>query len=266
MAENTFTPGHFCWWELATTDTAGAKDFYAGLFGWTPRDIPMSETMVYTMLEKDGKQAAALYQIDAEMTAQGIPPHWGSYIGVENADETVAKAKSENATVLAEPVDVMNEGRMAVLQDPTGAQIRVWQPANHTGAHHVNEVGGVVWNELMTPDATAAGTFYGNVFGYDVNVMPFGESTYTILKSGEVQAAGVMQMDGDMWTGIPPHWMAYFGVEDCAASANRAKELGGEIKVPPTPIPGIGTFSVIADPQGAVFSIITMEMPEPSQN
>lgn len=258
MSDTTFTPGQFCWWDLSTTNPEKAKEFYSALFGWTPRDIPVGEGAVYTMLEKDGKQAAALSSMQPEMVAMGVPPHWSSYIGVEDVDSAVAKAKELKATVLAEPFDVMTEGRMAVLQDPTGAQICLWQPKNHKGAQHVNAVGGVIWNELATPDAPAAGEFYGSLFGYDVKPSPMGDFTYTTLSKGDSQLAGIMPMEGEMWAGIPPHWMPYFAVDNAQASADSAKALGADIKVPPTVIPNIGTFSVIQDPTGAVFSIIEM--------
>jgi uncharacterized protein len=255
-----FKPGQFCWWDLSTTNPSAARDFYTALFGWTPRDIPMGEGAVYTMLEKDGKQAAALSGMQPELAAQGVPSHWSSYIGVENADATVAKAKELNATVLAEPFDVMTEGRMAVLQDPTGAQICVWEPKNHKGAEHVGAPGGVVWNELATPNAPAAGEFYSNVFGYDLNVMPAGDMTeYTMLTIGESQMGGIMPMEGEMWAGIPAHWMPYFSVDNIESTVATASSNGGEVKVPPTPITGIGTFSVLKDPTGAVFSVIQME-------
>jgi predicted enzyme related to lactoylglutathione lyase len=254
-----FKPGHFCWWDLSTNDPEKAKTFYSTLFGWTPRDIPVGENQTYTMLEKDGKQAAALSSMQPELAAAGVPPHWSSYIGVESVDQTVARARELNATVLAEPFDVMTEGRMAVLQDPTGAQICVWEPKNHRGAQHMYEPGGVVWNELATTDAPAAGEFYGNLFGYDVAEMPMEGMTYRMLNKGEAQAGGIFPMEGEMWAGIPPHWMPYFAVENIQASAETASTAGGEVKVPPTPIPGIGTFAVVADPTGAVFSMIQME-------
>lgn len=259
MSESTFKAGEFCWWDLSTNDPSKAKDFYSKLFGWTARDIPVGEGMVYTMLEKDGKQAAALSGMQPEMAAMGVPPHWSSYIGVDDADAIVARAKALNATVLAEPFDVMNEGRMAVLQDPTGAQICVWQPKDHKGAQHKNAVGGVIWNELATPNAPAAGEFYSSLFGYQASTMPMGEmGTYTLLNQGETQAAGIMPMVGEQWTGIPPHWMPYFAVENVEDSVATASSLGAEIIVPPTPIPEIGTFSVVKDPTGAVFSVIQM--------
>lgn len=261
MSTQQFQPGQFCWWELATSDANAAKQFYTSLFGWTVRDIPLDGGNTYTMLEKDGKQVAALYQ------DKDRPTHWGSYIGVESADATVAKAKELNATVMMEPFDVMTEGRMAVLQDPTGAVFSVWEPKNHKGAAHVNDVGGVVWNELMTPDAGTANKFYGDLFGYGINTMPYGGSDYTILSIGESQTAGVMEITSDMPPGMPPHWSAYFAVENTQSAADTAAKLGGNVMVPPTPIAGVGIFAVLSDPQGGVFSVLEPDMSgNPSNN
>lgn len=256
MGDNTFTPGQFCWWDLSTTDPTKAKSFYSNLFGWTPRDVPVGDEMVYTMLEKDGMQAAALSSMQPEMAAQGVPSHWSSYIGVDDADATVARAKELHATVLAEPFDVMTEGRMAVLQDPTGAQVCIWEPKDHKGAQYRNGPGAVVWNELGTRDPKGAGDFYGSLFDYDVKEMPMGESTYTILNKGETQTAGIMPMQGEGWEGVPPYWLPYFAVEKAQAAVDTASASGGTVIVPPTPIPDVGTFAVLQDPTGGVFAVL----------
>src|SRR5438067_1905114 len=133
-------PGTFCWWELGTTDADDAKKFYGNLFGWNPNDIPIGENVFYTMLELQGKSVGALYDIKDDQP--GMPAHWRSYVTVESADATAAKAKDLNGSVVVEPFDVMEHGRMAVLQDPTGAMIAAWEPKAHNGAGYVNDVGG----------------------------------------------------------------------------------------------------------------------------
>ena len=109
-------PGSFCWIELATTDGPGAKKFYSELFGWEANDNPIGPDMVYTMLRLDGKDVGALYQKGEMM--KNVPTHWASYINVTSADETAAKAKALGGTVVQEPFDVMEVGRMAVIADP----------------------------------------------------------------------------------------------------------------------------------------------------
>ena len=117
MNVDSVGPGLFCWTDLSTPDAAGAKTFYTSLFGWEFEELPMGEGASYTMLKKDGRNVGALYP-DSK---PGIPPHWDLYISVPSADEAAAKAKSLGGMVIVEPFDVMEVGRMAVLQDPTGA-------------------------------------------------------------------------------------------------------------------------------------------------
>ena len=134
-------PGTFCWIDLASTDAQASKNFYAELMGWAFHDEPMGEDAFYTLLQKDGKNVGGLYQMDAGMLEQGIPPHWNSYIAVENADDGVAKVTAAGGAVLMEPGDVMGAGRMAVVADPAGAAVCLWQPLEHLGADIVGEPG-----------------------------------------------------------------------------------------------------------------------------
>src|SRR6187455_540266 len=113
------SPGTFCWVELASTDAEAAKKFYPALFGWTMREVPITGG-VYTMCQLDGHEVAAIYQISDAEKGQGMPSHWFNYIAVTSADETAAHVVALGGTVLVAPFDVMEHGRMAVLQDPTG--------------------------------------------------------------------------------------------------------------------------------------------------
>lgn len=253
--------GTFCWWDLGTTDAGAAKKFYTSLLGWEAVDIPVGDGMVYTMMVVDGKQACALSSLPKEMIDGGIPPIWSSYIAVDDVDATVEKAKSLGGEVMMEPMDVMEEGRMAMIEDPTGAMFGIWQPKNHKGAGHVNKPGGVCWTELATREADRAAEFYAALFGWQPQQMDMpGDTKYTMLMMGETQVGGIIQMT-DEWGDMPPHWMVYFSVDDCDATAARAQELGGKTPVPPTDIPPVGRFSVIRDPQGGHFSVIKLSNP-----
>jgi len=258
MGQTLHVPGSFCWAELATTDAKGAKEFYTSLMGWSGHDDPLPSGGVYTMLIQDDGNVGALYQQMPEMVAAGIPSHWMPYVTVDDAAVTAARAKQLGGTVIKDAFDVFDIGRMAVLKDPTGAALSVWQPKQHTGTDFTDgRPGTVCWNELATNDKDKAGPFYAELFGWQL--APFEESpmSYTMFKNGEAHAGGMVEMTEE-WGGIPPHWMVYFAVADCDGSAERAKELGGEVKVPPTDIPPVGRFAVIQDPQGAVFSIIKL--------
>jgi uncharacterized protein len=257
-----YAPGTFCWVELTTSDAEGAKKFYTGLFDWQVQDTPAGEGITYTLLQIDGKDVAALYQMDPQQKSQGTPPNWLSYINVESVEPAMEKVKSNGGNVLSGPIDVWDLGRLAVLQDPLGAVFAVWQARKHIGARYVNQPRTFCWNELMTTDDVKAGEFYSKVFGWGREIMPESPapSPYTVFQNENRPAGGMMKITKEMGN-MPPHWIVYFGVEDCDRSADRVKQLGGSVMVPPTDIPNIGRFSILIDPQGADFAIIKMVMP-----
>jgi predicted enzyme related to lactoylglutathione lyase len=247
---NAYPPGTFCWIDLAATDTEGAKKFYAGLFGWRARDIPVGPG-VFTMLQLGGKEIASLYQLSEQHQAQGVPAHWMSYVAVTNADETAARVNSLRGRVLVSPFDVPDLGRMALIQDPTGALLAVWQAGNHVGARLIKQPGTLTWTELITPDPAQAGQFYTQLFGWDIQT----HDRDTTFSNRDQKIAGMRQMTeewGDMW----PQWRVYFAVADCDASADKARALGGEVIMSPAGIPPFGRYALIKDTQGAVFSIV----------
>jgi uncharacterized protein len=253
-------PGTFCWVELGTTDADAAKKFYAGLFGWGFTDNPMGPDGVYTMLKLDGKDVGGLYHMPGEMTSQGVPPHWLSYVSVKSADETADKAKSLGGTLMKEPFDVGDVGRMSVIQDPTGAAFAIWQAGTTAGSGIYNVPNSLCWNELATPDTDKAGNFYTGLFGWGKDVKDMGGMTYTSFINGERPAGGMYQPTPEMGE-IPPNWLAYFAVDDTDAKVAKANELGATIVVPPMDIPEVGRFAVIQDPQGATFGIIKLLQP-----
>ena len=250
----THAPGSFCWAELATTDGEGAKKFYSELFGWTAQDNPMGPGMVYTMLKLSGKDVGALYEKGENM--KNVPTVWASYISVANADEIAAKAKSLGGTVMQEPFDVMEVGRMAVITDPTGATFCIWQSGTHSGYGVKGEPNTVCWNELLTNDTERAIDFYTKLFGWTADTHG-GPMPYTEWKNGAEHAGGMMQIAPHMGP-IPPHWGIYFAVDDCDATFQKATSLGAQAYVPPMDIENVGRFATLSDPQGAVFSIIKL--------
>lgn len=251
MEVSQFAPGNFCWVELSTTDSAAAKTFYGGLFGWGTLDHDMGEQGVYTMFQKGGKAVGAMYQ-----DASGhMPPHWSSYISVASADDAAAKARSLGGNVMMEPFDVMEVGRMAVIQDPTGAAFCVWQAKQHKGADIVDEPNAFCWDELNTHDCAAARQFYTSLFGWTAK----GENAeYVEFHLGDRAIGGMMAIKPE-WGEVPPNWLPYFQVTDCDGVASKAGATGGKALVPPSDIPHVGRFSVIQDPQGAVFAIVQLK-------
>jgi len=246
--------GSFCWIELATTDQAAAKKFYSALFGWSPQDSPMGPDEFYTIFKLEGRDAAAGYTLRADQRAQGVPPHWMPYITVENANQAADTTNQLGGTVLAAAFDVMEMGRMAVLQDPTGATFCVWQAAKNTGIGIAGVAGTLCWADLSTPDAKRAGDFYSALFGWQIAAGENDKSGYLHIKNGEHFIGGIPPAEHRQ-PGIPPHWLAYFWVDDVDASAAKAKQLGAKLCLEPMTIENVGRMAVIADPQGAAFAI-----------
>jgi uncharacterized protein len=247
-----YEPGSPSWVDLASPDPADASRFYAGLFGWSIVEGP-PEAGGYRMCEIDGKAVAGIsMQMNPDM-----PPWWTTYISVANADETAAAITDDGGSVVMEPFDVLDVGRMAVAADPTGAMFSIWQPRLHIGAGIRNDANTLCWNELTTRDPQRSIEFYGAVFGWTANILPMaGAANYTEFRLGDHAIAGMMPMEGDSWPAdLPNHWMVYFAVEDCEAAVARVEELGGKVMVAPTDVPP-GRFAVVNDPQGAVFSVI----------
>jgi len=253
----THAPGTFCWPELGTTDQDGAKKFYTALFGWTFTDSDMGKGETYTMWKLGGRDVGALFKMRPDMLAQGVPPHWGSYVAVESADQTAARAKELGAKVIMDAFDVMDAGRMAVIQDPTGATFCAWEAKKHAGAGVLDEAGALCWTELVTPDTNAAARFYTALLPWKAETTNMG-MPYTVFKRGDKPAAGMMQKTPEM-AHVPPSWTPYFAVTDTDASVAKAQSLGGKVAVPPQNIPTVGRFAVLCDPQGAVFCILGPE-------
>jgi predicted enzyme related to lactoylglutathione lyase len=246
--------GSFCWIELNTNNQSAAKSFYSDLFGWNPEDAPMGPNDYYTMFKLQGRDAAAGCTLRQEQRAQGVPPHWMIYITVESADASAAKAQQLGGTVLAPAFDVMDAGRMAVVQDPTGAVFCIWQANKSTGIGIAQVAGTLCWADLSTPDVKRASDFYSGLFGWQLITDPKDPSGYVHIKNGEHFIGGVPPA-AHRQPGVPPHWLAYFQVDDVDASANKAKALGANLYLAPMTMEGVGRMSVIADPQGAAFAI-----------
>lgn len=250
MAQATaIAQGTPCWWELATKDAEKAKEFYTELCGWTvqPMEMPMG---TYNVLSRNGASFGGI------MDASGpewkdVPPHWMTYIHVNDVDASAAKVTELGGGVCVPPTDIPSVGRFSVVNDPTGGTFSLFA-ANEP--YPVPDV--IVWNELMTKDQATATPFYTELFGYSTDDMPMGnDGVYKILKIGEKGIGGVFNMTGPEFEHVPPHWMPYIGTDNVDAMAEKTKKLGGEIVHGPADIPNnIGRFVVIKDPTGGVIS------------
>ncbi len=246
--------GTFCWPELCTSDATLSKQFYSDLFGWHSNDIHMPDGD-YTTFNLGGKGVGAMYQMAEDRKAVGVLPHWNSYVVVADAAETVRNAAALGGKVLMESVEMDGEF-MANLQDPTGAKFSIWQATKQPHPTLLNEIGSLSWTELCTRDVEKASTFYSKLFGWDPQPYEGGPMPYTMfdLPGADQPIGGMFEMTDEMPG--DSRWIPYFQVGDADKTVQRAVEIGGTITVPLTDIPNIGRMAMIADPQGAEFSII----------
>ena len=240
-----YAPGTFCWVDLSTSDVAGARAFYGELFGWEFEDSELPGGGVYTMCHVEGDEVAAIMRQDEH------PGHWNNYVAVASADETTANAKKLGANVFEEPFDVGEAGRTAVLADPDGAVLCIWEPKRHAGAGRVNDPGCLTWNDLQTSDPSPAADFYAALLGWEMEPMEEdGKLVYVTIKNNGSSNGGIMPTN----SGEDPHWIAYFTVASNEDAMAKARKLGGEVLAGPLDI-GAGRISFLRDPQGAAFAI-----------
>ena len=254
-----FQPGEFCWVDLMAHDMESAAKFYESLLGWTTELQDTQGGPPYAIFQLDGKRTAGMGQLQPEMQQQGVPPIWNSYISVVDLQATVDKAVDLGASVMMPPMDVMQAGRMAIIKDPTGAAVSLWQPNQHIGAEKVNEVGCYCWNELATRDLKGAQKFFAGLFGWTFEKNEHSPTEYYIIKHGDRMAGGMLQM-GSEFAETPPCWMVYFTIADMDAACTQVHALGGKIMVEPFDAPQVGKIAVAADPQGGAFSLIEMSV------
>lgn len=237
-------PGSFCTAVLRTRDMEHAVAFYNALVGWTAQEV--AGTPGHRLLQFGGRTVASLHQI-----AEGSDL-WVPHVSVENVERTTADALSLGAR-LVDVADVPGLARLVTLRDPEGALFGLWQPAPHQGAELTEEVGSLWWVEVLTHDVAGARHFYGRLFGWtsvDTSFEPF--ASYTVFKRGDVQEGGILPIGHD-W-GISPRWNSIFAVDDCNATLERAKPLGGSTTFVHT-VPKAGRLGSLADPGGATFVI-----------
>ncbi|HEY7003816.1 MAG TPA: VOC family protein [Gaiellaceae bacterium] len=242
--------GTFVWHEHVSSDPEQAKQFYTELFGWGTEVFKPGE-VDYAMISAGGRTHGGF-----STAMEGAPPpHWLGHVRVENVDQTVEKTKNAGGSLAAGPFDMEDVGKMAIISDPQGAYVGIYQPHGEGG----DAEGVFVWDELGTNDPDGAQRFYEQVFGWTTKDMGEDFGGYRIFDRVEGTGQGVAGLMKNPDNAIPPMWTPYVGVEDADATCARAQELGGTALVEPTDIPTVGRFAVIKDPQGAVFGVIKGE-------
>ena len=241
-----------CWVDVSVDDVPKAIAFYQALFGW---DIPLGGPEVggYSIAHRDGRIVAA---ISPKMGSPDAPSVWTTYLATDDVDATAAKIKGAGGQLLAEPMDVMEEGRMAVAADPAGAVFGLWQGGNTTGIGVANEPNTLSWNEHMSADFDGSKAFYQAVFGYTYQDMSGDGFKYAMPTVDGHEVGGIGEYPEGTPAVTPAAWAAYFAVTDTDAAMAKVTELGGRVVDPPRDTP-YGRIGVVTDNHGAVFSLIT---------
>ncbi|WP_255770037.1 VOC family protein [Pseudarthrobacter sulfonivorans] len=254
MPAPEISPGAPCWIDLMTSDIAKARQFYGELFGWEYETGDEEKYGGYTTARKNGKMVAGLMQKDESQA--GMPDMWSTYLRSDDAEATAAAVTANGGQVYMPPMDVPEQGHMAVFGDASGAAVGVWQPREMRGYEVVAEPGAAAWHELQSKDYDAAVKFYQDVFGWETDVMSdTPDFRYTTLGAGDAAKAGIMDASGFLPAEVPSNWQVYFNVENTDASIEKAVALGATVLDGPADSP-FGRVAALADPTGATFRII----------
>ncbi|HET9081095.1 MAG TPA: VOC family protein [Trebonia sp.] len=239
--------------DLGASDIPKAISFYSSQFGWAVQQGG-PEVGGYSMAQLNGRSVAG---IGPAMGPPGTPSAWATYFASGDVDASAARLKSAGGTLLVEPVDVMDAGRMLVAADTTGATFGVWQARSHTGAQVVNVPGAFTWSEHMSRDFEGAKAFYAAVFGYEYGDMSSDGFSYaTLLINGQQVVGGIGAYPEGADGARPAFWGVYFGTADTDRSVELLTSHGGTVIRPASDSP-YGRMAIVADNQGAVFSLIS---------
>jgi len=261
-------PGEFNWIDLSALDFDAQSAFYEGLFGWGHTDIvpplaeleaqgiPSAEGMTYRMFNSGGHNVGGMSQLSPELVAQGMPSAWNTYVATDDVDVTAAKAADLGGTVVMPPMDVTGFGRMAGIQDPTGAYLFLWKPLLPDETIEYMQPGTLSWTDLTTRDPEKVAAFYAKLLGWDVQPMDAGPTPYWTVNIDGQGEGGIMPMPEMLPAEVPSFWMPYFGTTDIAASFAKAVELGATVLREPAEVTGMLWFAVLADPAGATFALL----------
>jgi len=257
--EDAWPQGTPAWVDLMVPDRQAARAFYGPLFGWDFAE-GSPETGYYTTALKHGQPVAGIGEVQPGVEAP--PAAWTTYLAVDDVHSTVERATTAGATVLMEPMGVMEFGRMAVLADTTGAVFGLWQAGSHTGANLVNEPGAMIWNEGLSHDLAAARGFYGSVFGYTFDDMSGpGPGFDYVAANVDGKNVGGLGGTGTLPDDAPPHWRVYFAAADTDAATARAVELGATVLDGPRDSP-YGRLATLSGPAGEQFTLMSTDEPE----
>jgi uncharacterized protein len=248
--------GGFGWVDLLTDDVKSAREFYPALFGWEAVDLDLGQGPAYTFLHLDGVPVAGLGRQPAGIGQGRLPPRWNAYVVVDDLDATLNRVGAAGGTMAVGPTNAVGRGRIAVLSDPDGVPLGLFEPGDLAGSGRWGAPGAPAWVELHTHGGDGATAFYSELFGWRWERHP-GTGYCTASLEGLGPAAGAIEIPEGVAPDSPSQWVVHFGVTDCAGALARAEELGGTVFLPAMEVAGRVVGGVM-DAAGAQFMVVAV--------
>ncbi len=255
-----YEQGQFCWISLEARDLDEARRFYRELFGWQSQDVELPDGPRAAEFTLDGRRVAGASQMPQQRVDRDQPAVWRSYIRVDDLESTCARVTELGGEITLSATDVQQLGRTALVRDPTGAEVGLWQAGTQQGAELMQDFHCCCWNELLTRDIEKAREFYGALFGWEFADYPSSETPYYVVSQHGEETSGLLQMD-QRWGEMPARWMVYFAVHSVDLSVDYVRQLNGFVQIHPYDIPE-GRFAMVSDAQGAAFDLVEMNQLE----
>ena len=242
--------GRFVWFDLMTPDAEGAVAFYSDVIGWSTERWQDGTYLTWT---REGTPLGGLMEVQP---AEG-PPRWLGHLGTDDMDATVRSVREAGGAVMVEPQDVPSVGRYAIIEDPQGAAVALFQADGGAPGHDGPAgVGEFSWHELATPDPDHAWRFYTALCGWrETDVMDMGDmGVYRMYGlPGGPPMGGIFRKPPELHG--PPAWLFYVRVPDVNRAAERVRASGGKVMNGPMEVPGGDWIAQCSDPQGALFAL-----------
>lgn len=248
------TETRFFYTELSTADKARAGRFYGRLLGWELNPEPLLRAIEYTLFTLQGSVVAGAYPLLEFQRRRSDASRWLSYVFVADGEETAKRARELGASVLAGPLDVLDLGRLTILEDPLGTRFGTWQ-AGRLGVDFQlrDQPGCASWFEHVSAEPERAAAFYADLFGWTRRPLAAPAGQRVLLELHGAPVAGCSTAPGALEK-LAPEWLAFFQVKDCAESCGKAANLNGKVLLGPGGT-SLGPVAVIRDPDGASFGL-----------
>lgn len=262
MSKRTHYPaGVPCWVDALQPDLEAATEFYGALMGWSfEGGIPVDGHWSYYVARVDGDEVGGFAPLPP--MAPDTQAGWSTQVRVDSITDSVKIAEAAGATVFLASFDAAPAGKLAVLADPGGAVIGLWEALTREGAMRVNEAGAWAMSTLSSADPVTSAAFYREAFGWTTETFSAGDIQVSLFRlpghvggepeqpvSREVVAVMVPRSEGTV-----DSWTVDFWVADVDATVALAEQLRGKVVRPVSDSPA-GRSALLADPAGAVFSV-----------